>query len=90
MRDYLKREDDSDVGMVIDSAIYFVMKHYSLSLRDIDSLSPAEFDMMFTWAAAVEEHQAEQHRKQTESSNSKAPVAGTSMGTPMPYSKESW
>ena len=76
--------------MNIDSAMYFVMKHYSISLREIDSLSPSEFEMMFTWAAAVEEHQAEQQKKQTESSNSKMPVAGTSVGTPMPYSKESW
>ena len=78
------------MGMNIDSAIYFVMRHYSLSLREIDSLSTEEFEMMFCWAAAVTEHEGEQQRKQTESSNSKMGVAGTDMGAPMPFSKESW
>lgn len=76
--------------MALQSATYYVMKHYSLSLRDIDSLSPAEFTQMFTWAAAADAHQAEEQRKQTESSNSRAPVAGTGMGEPMPYSQERW
>lgn len=78
------------MGMAVDSATYYVMKHYSLSLRDIDSLSPSEFSQMFTWAAAADAHQAEETKKQTESSNSKMPVAGTAVGTPMPFSKESW
>jgi len=74
----------------LDSSIYFVMKHYGLSLRDIDELNSEEFSMMFTWAAAVSAHESEEMDKQSEGSKSSMQVAGTKVGGPMPFSDGSW
>jgi len=74
----------------LDSTVYFVMKHYGLSLRDIDNLSAEEFGMMFTWAAANSVYEAEEMEKQNEGSKSSMPVAGTKVGGPMPHSDERW
>jgi len=73
----------------LESTIYFVMKHYGLSLRDLDDLTTDEFSMMFTWAAAATAHEAEQVDKQTADSKSSMGVAGTQVGGPMPHS-EGW
>ena len=75
--------------MALESSLYFVMKHYGLSLRDLDQLSTEEFSMMFTWAAAVSAHEAEESKKQMGESKSSMPVAGTKVGGPMPFS-EGW
>lgn len=75
--------------MALDSASYYVMKHYSLSLRDLDELTPDEFTQMFTWAAAVDSFSAEQQKEQMGESNSKQRVAGTDGSRPMPGS-EGW
>lgn len=75
--------------MALESSLYFVMKHYGLSLRDLDQLSIEEFSMMFTWAAAAAAHEAEQAEKQMGESKSSMGVAGTKVGGPMPHS-EGW
>lgn len=75
--------------MALESSLYFVMKHYGLSLRQIDELSPDEFAMMFTWAAAASAHEAEEMDKQSADSKSAVGVAGTQVGGPMPFS-EGW
>lgn len=75
--------------MALESTVYFVMKHYGLSLRDLDDLTTDEFSMMFTWAAAASAHEAEEMEKKTAQSKSSMGVAGTQMGGPMPYS-EGW
>jgi len=66
------------------------MKHYALSLRDIDDLSADEFSMMFTWAVAASAHEAEEMKKETGESKSSMGVAGTQVGGPMPHSEGSW
>ncbi len=79
------------MGMLLDSAIYFVMRHYSLSLRDVDELSSDEFNQMFSWAAAVAEYEAEKMKEQSDKTNSSSAVkvGSTDMGKPMPHS-EGW
>jgi hypothetical protein len=73
--------------MALESASYYVMKHYSLSLRDLDALSTDEFSMMFTWAAAADSHAAEKQKESMGDSKSKMRVAGTDVGRPMPHSR---
>lgn len=73
--------------MAIDSALYYVMKHYSLSLKDLDELSQDQFDQMFTWAAAVDAYTAEKQEKEMGASKSQMKVAGTDGSKPMPFSK---
>ena len=77
------------MGMGLESASYFVMRHYSLSLRDLDEMSPEGFTRMFTWAAAVSKFEADQQQKKMEESNSKQRVANTDGSRPMPGS-EGW
>lgn len=72
--------------MAMDSAVYFVMRHYSLSLREVHYLTPSEFDQMFTWAAAATAHEAKQ---QKEAQRKGQKVESTDYGSPMPYS-EGW
>lgn len=75
--------------MALESSLYFVMKHYGISLRDIDELSPDEFGLMFTWAAAAAAFEAEETQKQIGESKTSMPVAGTDTGGTMPFS-EGW
>lgn len=72
--------------MALESSLYFVMKHYGLSLVDLDQLSVDEFGLMFTWAAAAAAQEAEEMEKQTADSKSSMRVAGTETGRPMPFS----
>lgn len=72
--------------MALDSAIYYVMKHYSISLTEIKTLSDEEFSQMLVWAVSSDKIQQEQMDKQTAGSKSQMPVAGTDTGGPMPFS----
>ena len=74
-----------DMGLVIESFQYLVMKHYSLSMADLNNLTEDEFEQMLSWAAAAEQVKAEEMEKATADSKNKSPVAGTS--GPMPHSK---
>ena len=72
--------------MALDSATYYVMKHYSISLTEIKTLSKEEFSQMLVWAVSSDKVQQEQMEKQTAGSKSQMPVAGTDTGGPMPFS----
>ena len=72
--------------MALDSATYYVMKHYSISLTEIKTLSEEEFSQMLVWAVSSDKVQQEQMEKQTAGSKSQMPVAGTDTGGPMPFS----
>ena len=72
--------------MALDSATYYVMKHYSISLTEIKTLSKEEFSQMLVWAVSSDKLQQEQVEKQTAGSKSQMPVAGTDTGGPMPFS----
>ena len=86
----MRGEKQDDVGMALDSTVYFVMQHYSISLREIDSLSMPEFEQMFVWAAAAEQMKAEEMKKAGSSSTANGmPVGKTDVGKPMPFS-EGW
>jgi len=61
------------------------MKHYGLSVSDLNKLTEDEFEQMFAWAAAAEQVKAEEMDKATAESKNAAPVAGTT-GV-MPHSK---
>jgi len=78
-----------DVSMSLDSSVYYVMKHYSLSLLDIKCLSEDEFSQMLVWAVASDSFQADEMDKQQAKSQSKMQIGSTNMGGPMPHS-EGW
>ena len=56
--EYLEGKGEN-VSMALDSAVYLVMSHYGISIREVNQLSPPEFDQMFTWAAAAKKKEAE-------------------------------
>tara|TARA_R100000808_G_scaffold5264_1_gene16138 strand:- start:10150 stop:10407 length:258 start_codon:yes stop_codon:yes gene_type:complete len=85
----MRGKHQDDVTLVVDAGVYMVMKHYSLSLRDIDSLSMDEFGQMFSWAVAAKKIEAEEMDKAVDGAKSGARVAGTDVGGPMPHS-EGW
>lgn len=62
------------------------MKHYGLSMRDLDQMSADEFEQMFVWAAAAEAVKAEEMDKQNAQSKNAMKVGGTDVGRPMPFS----
>lgn len=76
-----------DAGMALESATYFVMHHYSLSLTDIDQLTPEGFSMMFTWAAASTKHQQDSMKDSQAASQDKVRIGSTDMSRPMPHSE---
>ena len=85
----MRGRHQDDVGLALDAGVYFVMKHYSLSIRDIDALSPDEFGQMFVWGVSAKAVEAEEMEKAVDGAKSGTRVAGTDVGSPMPYS-EGW
>ncbi len=73
--------------MAMDSATYLVMSHYSVSLREVNQLTPSEFDQMFTWAAAVKSLEAKQAAEQQRQGQK---VESTDYSRPMPFSDGAW
>ena len=81
----MRGKNTDNMGLIMESMQYLLLKHYSLSISDLKELDEDEFGQMFVWAAAAEQVKAEEIQKATAESKSGAPVAGTS--GPMPYSK---
>jgi hypothetical protein len=81
----MRGKGESDMSLIIESFQYLVMKHYGLSVSDLNKLTEDEFEQMFAWAAAAEQVKAEEMDKATAESKNAAPVAGTT-GV-MPHSK---
>tara|TARA_R100001163_G_C4895446_1_gene86455 strand:- start:150 stop:398 length:249 start_codon:yes stop_codon:yes gene_type:complete len=79
------RGKGANMGLIIESFQYLVMKHYGLSMADLNNLTEDEFEQMLSWAAAAEQVKAEEMEKATAESKNKSSVAGTS--GPMPHSK---
>ena len=75
--------------MSMDSSVYYVMKHYSLSPSDIKPLTQEEFAQMLVWAVASDEIEREEIEKKQGESSSKMKIGSTNMGGPMPHS-EGW
>jgi hypothetical protein len=84
---YLSEGKSEDVAMGIDSAIYLVMSHYSISIREVNQLTPSEFDQMFTWAAAVKSLEA---KKAAEQQRTGQKIESTDYSQPMPFSEGEW
>jgi hypothetical protein len=73
--------------MGVDSAMYLVMSHYGISIREVNQMTPAEFDQMFTWAAAAKSLEAKQAKEQQRKGER---VESTDYSRPMPFSEGSW
>tara|TARA_R100000008_G_scaffold85027_1_gene73894 strand:+ start:1079 stop:1336 length:258 start_codon:yes stop_codon:yes gene_type:complete len=71
--------------LMIDSSIYFVATHYKISIPDVLSMSPDEFEQSFTWAAASKMVESDEIDKANAEIKGGTRVGSTSAGEPFPY-----
>tara|TARA_R100000458_G_C8176077_1_gene174814 strand:- start:314 stop:586 length:273 start_codon:yes stop_codon:yes gene_type:complete len=84
--EYLEGKGEN-VSMALDSAVYLVMSHYGISIREVNQLSPPEFDQMFTWAAAAKKKEAEQA---ADGQRKGQKIESTNYSQRMPFSDGEW
>jgi hypothetical protein len=60
----MRQEDEGDIGLAMDAAMYFVMSHYHIGPSELSKLSPAGFGQLFSWATATEQVKAEKMEEQ--------------------------
>ena len=75
---------DTDISFMMDSSVYFVAKHYGLSIPEVRAMTEQEFEDSFVFAAAAERIKAEEMDKITKDAKSGTQV-GPSKGQPFPY-----
>ena len=76
-----------DVGLALEFPIYLVMSHYHLGPKDLEGVSLEGFSLMFRWAMAHKQVEAEQMKDMDTAEST--PIESTSMSKPMPFS-EGW
>ena len=81
------KPEELDVELFMNSAAYFVAKHYGLRLGDVWDMTSHEFTESFAYATAAERIKADEIEKATNDSKGKMRVAGTDAGQPMPFSE---
>lgn len=77
-----------DVGLALEFPIYLVMSHYHLGPKDLDDVSLGGFSLMFRWAMAQKQIEAEQMQEGSTSAETMR-IDSTNIGSPMPHS-EGW
>lgn len=80
----MKTPASSDISFMLDSSIYFVAKHYGLSIPEVRAMTEQDFEDSFVFAAATEQIKAEEMEKMTKDAKSGTKV-GPSEGQPFPY-----
>ena len=80
----MKNHTNTDIPFILDSAIYFVAKHYGISIADVRRMSEEDFEDSFVFAAAAERIKAEEIDKATKDAKSGTDV-GPSKGQPFPF-----
>ena len=75
---------DDNISFMMDSAIYFVAKHYGLSIPEVRAMSEEEFEDSFVFGAAAERVKADEMEKATKDAKS-GTQGGPSKGQPFPY-----
>jgi len=80
----MKNPASSDISFMLDSSIYFVAKHYGLSIPEVRAMTEQDFEDSFVFAAATEQIKVEEMEKATKDAKSGTQV-GPSEGQPFPY-----
>jgi hypothetical protein len=81
--------NDTDIQTAMNSAAYYVAKHYNLSMGAVWKMSIYEFEESLAFATSADRIKAEEMEKMSQESKGKMSVAGTSAAQPMPFS-EGW
>ena len=80
----MKNQSTTDIPFILDSAIYFVAKHYAISMAEVRNMSEEDFEDSFVFAAAAERIKAEEMDKATKDAKSGTQV-GPSEGQAFPF-----
>ncbi len=84
----MKREKTTIESMV-DGMVYYVARHYKISITEVLAMAPDVFEQSFVWATASDRRQADEMEKVTNQSKSTTSIGSTERGTPFPGS-EGW
>jgi len=75
-----------DIGMAMDGGVYFVAKHYGISITEVYQMTPEIFEQSFVWAVAQKTIEQEEMNKATGDVKSKSNIAsGKGPGQPFPF-----
>jgi len=80
----MKTPASSDISFMMDSSVYFVAKHYGLSIPEVRAMTEQEFEDSFAFGVAAERIKADEMEKATKDAKSGTKV-GPSEGQPFPY-----
>ena len=75
---------NDNIPFMFDSAIYFVAKHYGLSIPEVRAMTEEDFADSFVFAAASERIKHEEMEKATKDAKSGTQV-GPNNGQPFPF-----
>mgnify|MGYP003138475660 FL=1 len=84
MYDFI-RNPKPDLELGFEASVYYVAKHYGMSIEEVWNMSAKAFEQSFVWANAADRHQAEEMEKTTNKGKNKARV-GSTHGA-MPFSE---
>jgi len=79
----------TNIEHVIDGMIYFVARHFKISMAEARSMSEDDFSTSFAWATAASRLEAEEMEKATGEMKQGQRVGKTETGKPFPGS-ERW
>ena len=85
MYSFLKGEKQ-DIGMALDGGVYFVAKHYRISITEVQQMTPEVFEQSFVWGMAQMQIEQEEMDKSTKDIKSESNIAsGKGPGQPFPF-----
>ena len=77
----------SDVENLVDGMVYYVARHYKISIAEVLTMTPEVFGQSYVWVIASDRVQADEMDKATNQSKSKTSIGSTERGTPFPGSQ---
>jgi len=71
---------------MLDGAVYFVAKHYRMSIPEVQAMSIEDFEMSFVWASAQSQIEKDHMDEATTDMKSQSNIAsGKGQGQPFPH-----
>ena len=84
--DFITREtEQQNIHLMIESSIYFVAKHYGISIPDVLSMSIDDFEQSFVWASAMKTIEGEQIESATKDVKGGTRIQTTKAGQAFPH-----
>ena len=81
------KSENIQIENMIDGMVYYVARHFKISIPDVLAMTSEEFEQSFVWATASDRIQADEMAKVTNQSKSTTSIGSTERGTPFPGSQ---